>query len=98
MRDREPASRELIFLSGWFREEVVPASNTTSNNTSISEEAMQVILTKLEKLDYLEHIIQQQNVTVVPDPVTPAQIPETSVTKQAAVPFTFLTSLINLIN
>jgi hypothetical protein len=30
----------LIFLSGWFREEVVPASNTTSNNTSISEEAM----------------------------------------------------------
>ncbi len=43
---------------------------------------MQTILSKLEKLDHLEHAINQQNVTVVPEPETPVTIPETPVTKQ----------------
>jgi hypothetical protein len=50
----------------------------------LSNETMQLILSRLEKLDHLEQIINHDvnPVTIVPEPETPAQIPETSVTKQ----------------
>lgn len=63
----------LIFLSGWFREEVVPAGN----NTAISEDTMRAILTRLEKLDHLERVLQEQTVTVVPESGTNLFLPGT---------------------
>jgi hypothetical protein len=41
-------------------------------------ETVQIILSKLAKLDQLEQAINRQNVTIVPEPETPAQIPETA--------------------
>jgi hypothetical protein len=60
----------LIFLSGWFREEVKhdgvsPVSSETP--VSISDETAQIILAKLAKLDHLEQAINQQKVEVIPE-------------------------------
>lgn len=51
----------------------------------LSDETMQIILSKLEKLDHLERLINCDNTTVTIEPVpeTPPALPVTSVTKQA---------------
>jgi hypothetical protein len=53
--------------------ETAPVSSET-----LSDETVQLILSKLAKLDHLEQAINRQNVTIVPEPETPAQIPETT--------------------
>lgn len=56
----------LIFLSGWFREEVKHGVSSETS-TSISDETAQIILAKLAKLDQLEQAINQQKVEVIPE-------------------------------
>jgi hypothetical protein len=76
----------LIFMSGWFREEEAHASTAQQANvpvpapppasSSISEETMQVILTKISKLDQLEQLLAAGSVQVSesidPQPALPA--------------------------
>jgi hypothetical protein len=52
--------------------ETAPVSSET-----LSDETVQLILSKLAKLDHLEQAINR-HVTIVPEPETPAQIPETT--------------------
>lgn len=46
----------LIFMSGWFREEQTVPGGT---NTALTDEALQLILSKLAKLDALEQALAQ---------------------------------------
>jgi len=57
----------LIFMSGWFREVKQSVSTVSQPETpsTISDEVMQTILSKLAKLDDLEQAITQQKVTVI---------------------------------
>jgi hypothetical protein len=54
--------------------ETAPVSSET-----LELETVRLILSKLAKLDHLEQTINRQIVTIVPEPETPAQIPETFV-------------------
>jgi hypothetical protein len=49
----------------------------------LEPETVQIILSKLTKLDQLEQAINWQNVTVVSEQEVPAQISEIPITKQA---------------
>jgi hypothetical protein len=80
----------LIFMSGWFREEEAhsrtvqqpngPAPAPPPASSSISEETMQVILTKISKLDQLEQLLAAGSVqvsqTIDPQPALPASTGE----------------------
>jgi hypothetical protein len=55
----------------------------SETSAAISEDTMQVILSKLAKLDNLEQALQQQQVSVIPAAETPAQIPETAAGTEA---------------
>jgi len=71
----------LIFLSGWFREDTSETSETVSVSPvlqpTISDETMQLILSKLAKLDELEKAITGEYVAVIPERETPLALPET---------------------
>jgi hypothetical protein len=61
-----------IRCSGLARETAPVAAAT------LSDETRQLILAQLAKLDHLERAINWHNVTMVPEPATPAQIPATT--------------------
>jgi hypothetical protein len=65
----------LIFLSGWFREEQVKQPETPS---SLSDETVQLILSKLAKLDELEHTLARGSVTIDQVSETPLALVETA--------------------
>lgn len=78
----------LIFLSGWFREEVKRSSVSPSKgetNTSISDETTQIILAKLAKLDLLEQAFNQQKVEVTSIDVPQIAAPEQSETEEEQI-------------
>ncbi len=69
-----------IRFSGLGRETAPVAVETLSNET------MQIILAKLEKLDHLEQVLFKRDgthVTIENEPGTPPALPVTSITKQA---------------
>jgi len=72
----------LIFLSGWFREDEHETSETVSVSlvpqSAISDETVQLILSKLAKLDELEQVITGEHVAVIPEPKTLLALPETA--------------------
>lgn len=78
----------LIFMSGWFREEVkhavsssvssVPSETAGETPSAISDETVQLILAKLAKLDHLEQVLAARSVVVHEAPETPLALPETT--------------------
>ncbi len=72
----------LIFMSGWFREEQAKHSETAvaqpETPGGLSDETVQLILSKLAKLDQLEQAISQQKITVIAESETPLALPETA--------------------
>lgn len=78
----------LIFMSGWFREEVkhpvssnvssVPSETPDETPSTISDETVQLILSKLAKLDQLEQVLAARSVVVQEAPETPLALPETT--------------------
>lgn len=74
----------LIFLSGWFRESgdetpetlAVSPAPPTETPTTISDETVQLILSKLAKLDELEQSMSRQAVSVSESRQTPLALPE----------------------
>jgi hypothetical protein len=70
----------LIFMSGWFREEQVRQPVSSETPAALSDETVQIILSKLEKLDQLEQALSQPLVVIQETPETPLALPETSET------------------
>ena len=81
----------LIFMSGWFREEVkqgvsiVPEPETPETPETpietlpaISDETVQLILSKLAKLDQLEHLLVMRPIVVQEAIETPLALTETT--------------------
>jgi hypothetical protein len=69
----------LIFMSGWLREDdthTTEASTPPPAHASISDETMQIILQRLEKLDAFEHALQRVSIIEQPQPLLPPGEPD----------------------